>query len=118
MDPPSKPIHSTIVTEKVDSKFSKRIILVYKLSNVNGSLPDYLNNNITVEKGGISNLIDDEIIAAAKSCETIASQKKMELGQSRKKFEIVQPLRTKCCLDAWFHSVSTSPPQFASISTV
>jgi hypothetical protein len=39
VDPPYKPIHSTIVTEKVDSKFNKRFILVYKLSEfANGSL--------------------------------------------------------------------------------
>ena len=65
-----------------------------------GHFADYSNNNITVEKGGISNLIEDEIIAAVKRRETFASQKKMDLGQSHKKFKNAQPLHTKCCLDA------------------
>ena len=78
---PHKPIHSTIVTEKVDSRFNKRIILVYKSSEfVNGSpyFADYTNNNMNVEKvekGGISNLIEDEIIAAEKRRKIIASKK-------------------------------------------
>jgi hypothetical protein len=65
-----------------------------------GHFADYSNNNITVKKGGISNLIEDKIIAAAKWRETFASVKKMELGQSHKKFKNMQPLCTECCLDA------------------
>jgi hypothetical protein len=70
------------VTEKVDSKFNKRIILVYKSSEfVNGSpyFADYTNHNMKVEKvekGGISNLIEDEIIAAEKRRKIIALRKK------------------------------------------
>lgn len=79
---PHKPIHSTIVTEKVDSKFNKRIILVYKSSEfVNGSpyLADYSNNHMKVEKvekGGINNLIEDEIIAAENRVRLLLSESK------------------------------------------
>jgi hypothetical protein len=92
---PHKPIHSTIVTEKVDSKYNKRIILVYKSSEfVNGSLyfADYSKNNMKVEKGGISNLIEDEIIAAEKRRKSIASNKKKRktIASNKKKMELEQ----------------------------
>lgn len=70
---PHKPMHSTIVSEKVDSKFNKRIILVYKSSEF---------NNTRVEKGGTSNLIEDEIIVAEKRRKTIASLKKWSKNNS------------------------------------
>ena len=84
---PHKPIHSAIVTEKMNSKFNRRIILVYKPSEtielmatspVKKILDGVKSGDLVREhaKGGIHTLIEDEMAIAAKKRQAVTASKK------------------------------------------